>query len=486
MIQQFRANIWVWLGALAFLVLNVALISQEIYVALALPAVLIAAWVAIYRYHWLVVFCIFATPLSFNFENLDLGGIGFFFPTEPIFFGLLLLALFQSILRSPVSASFVSHHVSLVVIFGVFWMAVCTYTSTMPIVSLKYLVARLWFVVVLFYLTGEMFRDAQRIQRFIWIYIVPLCGVVLYSMVNLSSDSFSDIAAHWASQPFFKDHTSYGAVLAMYIPVSLVLAYRQQRTVFIRALMALATLILITGVILSYTRAAWVSLLAAFGVYVILKLKIPFKAVLGGMLVMVGLYFVYQDQILEQFEGNETESSAELADHVESISNISSDASNLERINRWNSALRMFADKPVFGFGPGTYMFQYAPYQRADEKTIISTNFGEVGNAHSEYLGPLSEGGLFGMLSFVALLIVVLRLGLNLYYYLAPGLTRDLVLGMLLGLITYFVHGVLNNYLDTDKASVPFWTFIAALVAIDLWHKQNDKKEEVANPAETH
>ena len=42
------------------------------------------------------------------------------------------------------------------------------------------------------------------------------------------------------------------------------------------------------------------------------------------------------------------------------------------------------------------------------------------------------------------------------------------VLSIYLGLMTYFIHGVLNNYLDTDKASAPFWGFLAILVAVDL------------------
>ena len=41
-------------------------------------------------------------------------------------------------------------------------------------------------------------------------------------------------------------------------------------------------------------------------------------------------------------------------------------------------------------------------------------------------------------------------------------------LSIYLGLLTYFIHGVLNNYLDTDKASAPFWGFLAILVALDL------------------
>jgi len=51
---------------------------------------------------------------------------------------------------------------------------------------------------------------------------------------------------------------------------------------------------------------------------------------------------------------------------------------------------------PVFGFGPGTYQFEYGPYQHSTEKTLISTNFGDRGNAHSEYIGPLAEEGLPG------------------------------------------------------------------------------------------
>ena len=52
------------------------------------------------------------------------------------------------------------------------------------------------------------------------------------------------------------------------------------------------------------------------------------------------------------------DSSDNLLKHITSISNISTDASNMERINRWKCALKMFVEKPVFGWGPGTYQFQ--------------------------------------------------------------------------------------------------------------------------------
>jgi hypothetical protein len=49
---------------------------------------------------------------------------------------------------------------------------------------------------------------------------------------------------------------------------------------------------------------------------------------------------------------------------------------------------------------------------------------------------------------------------------------------LMLGLVTYFTHGVLNNYLDTDKASVPVWGFIAIIVAIDIYFAPNNEEKE--------
>ncbi len=119
--------------------------------------------------------------------------------------------------------------------------------------------------------------------------------------------------------------------------------------------------------------------------------------------------------LLQKMEHNQEKLILIVTEHVRSMSNISTDESNLERINRWNSALRMFREKPVFGHGPGTYMFKYAPYQRLKDKTAISTDFGDLGNAHSEYIGPLAESGFFGGLSIVIVGIVSLITGFRVY-----------------------------------------------------------------------
>jgi hypothetical protein len=47
-------------------------------------------------------------------------------------------------------------------------------------------------------------------------------------------------------------------------------------------------------------------------------------------------------------------------------------------------------------------------------------------------------------------------------------------LAALAGLVTYYIHGLLNNFLDTDKISVPFWGFTAMIVAIDIISRKKE------------
>jgi hypothetical protein len=48
---------------------------------------------------------------------------------------------------------------------------------------------------------------------------------------------------------------------------------------------------------------------------------------------------------------------------------------------------------------------------------------------------------------------------------------------MILGFITYLVHGSMNNFLDTDKASALFWGFIGAFVSLDIFYPWEDQQD---------
>ena len=179
---------------------------------------------------------------------------------------------------------------------------------------------------------------------------------------------------------------------------------------------------------------------------------------------------VYWTEIQFLLEKNKYEHTTEnFGERLQSATNVTSDASNLERINRWSCAIEMFKERPLFGFGPGTYAFEYARFQEPENLTIISTNFGDMGNAHSEYLGPLSETGLIGLLTFLGVVGLLFYKGITLYinYPLEQNSLRFLILMFVLSLVTYCVHGILNNYLDMDKAAVPVWSMAIIFVVLE-------------------
>lgn len=468
MVRSLKAH-WIAAACVLFTLVNAALMVAGFHWFGALPAVLLVAWAMVAAPEKLLLFIAFATPLSINLEELDLGGIGIALPTEPIMVGLMFLFLLKVCLhKGVVDMAVMRHPITTIILLQLGWMLVCIVPSSMPVVSIKYFTARLWFVCVFFFLGTRFFADTRNMVRFAHAFLAGLVIAVGYTLVTHAQYDFAHDPAHWVMWPFFKDHTGYGAVIAFMLPFAVALIGLPGRGRTHQGLMVFVLIVLVLGLIFSYTRAAWVSLIGAAGLFLFMRLRIP-SWVLALLLIVGGtVYWANADQITIALERNREESSDDLGEHVQSISNISSDASNLERINRWNSAMRMWQERPVFGWGPGTYMFQYAPFQASEDRTIISTNFGVQGNAHSEYLGPLSEQGIMGMLLMAALVVVTTARALRLYHRMPTGVDRRIMSGAFLGLATYYLHGALNNFLDTDKASVPFWAFTAMVVLFDL------------------
>jgi len=365
-----------------------------------------------------------------------------------------VLYIFKYITGFREKRELIAHPLTVAIIFSLIWMFITSAKSTIPLVSFKFFLARLWFVVAMYFLINRFFAEERFIKWFLWLFMTGLGIVIIYTVIHHASHSFGEKAAHWVMSPFYKDHTSYGAALALFYPLVIYHFWRAKLFTLAQVFWAGLLLTFTIGLVLSYTRAAWVSLIGAFGVYIIMKLRIDFRLVLLGALLLVGAFFAFDDTITHQIRKNRQDSSGDLKEHVQSISNVSSDASNLERLNRWNSALRMWKDRPFFGFGPGTYMFQYATYQKSSDKTIISTNLGDGGNAHSEYLGPLSEQGVIGSLVILVIFAISLYTGITLYYQLDRGsYLRGVVMCTVLGLVTYYLHGILNNILVNTRTS---------------------------------
>ena len=467
---------WIYSVSALFITLNTLLIAKEFFWFPILPVIFFVILLSLFALDKLVLVIVFFTHLSIVLKENTEFGIAISLPTEPILFGVMLLFIVRILFENTFDKKVFRHPITIAIFANLVWMTITTMTSDMPLISLKFLVSRIWFLITYYFLAVHLFKNFKNIKTYVWLYVIAFSMVIIYTLIHHSMFEFLEQPAHWVMFPFYNDHTSYAAVLALFVPILLFFCINPEYSKSIKLYAWLLITLFIVALIFSYTRAAWVSLAGALVVWLIylLRMKLRTVLILGGMILSV--FFYYQQDIFMKLEKNRQNSSKDFAEHVQSISNITTDASNLERINRWKSALRMFEERPFFGWGPGTYQFKYSPYQFSYERTEISTNAGDRGNAHSEYIGPLAESGVFGMATFLVIVFTVLYSCSRLYYSLEDKNTKMLVLSLLLGLVTYFIHGALNNFLDTDKASAPFWGFIAMIAAIDLFHCEQKRK----------
>ena len=469
-------------GLLAALVLTVLFIVGEAlvmywkggFLMALIPLALLVVWLFYVRFETGLLLMALLTPFSINVALLP--GTELSMPVEPMMILFTLMFFFRVLVAKNYDLRILRHPVSLLLLASLAWWVVTSCTSRLPLVSFKYLLARLWFVVPFYFAAVQIFRSHTRIRQFYWAYAIGL-GIVILIATSKTLGNFSDLQTlHRVMRPFYNDHTAYGCAIALLLPASVHFIFAHSHRGWRRVLTLLLFAGLCIGLFFSYCRAAWISVLAAIGVYVLIRMgmKVKWMVLLFGL--GVGMFFIYQNDVLYKLGKNKQDSSYDLAGQVKSISNISTDASNLERLNRWASAVRLWKESPIVGVGPGTYQFLYASYQKSYQLSVISTNAGNLGNAHSEYIGPMTEQGLPGVLLVVAIFLTTFATGVRVYRTAKDPAVARTALAFTLSLLTYYVHGVFNNFLDTDKLSVPFWAFTAVVVALDLYSEKKGVK----------
>ncbi len=484
-------------GLLAAIAVTVVFIVAEAlvfywkggFVITLVPLALLVVWLFVVRFETGLLLMALLTPFSINMALLP--GMELSMPVEPMMILFTVMFFFRVLVskRAEVGgrrsepipstsnlqppATIMRHPVTLLLLASIAWMVITSCTSRLPWVSAKYTLARVWFVVPFFFAAAQIFRNRTRIRQFYWAYAIGL-GIVILIATSKTLGNFSDLQTlHRVMRPFYNDHTAYGCAIALMLPASVHFIFSHSHRGWRRVLTLLLFAGLCIGLFFSYCRAAWISVVGAIGVYVLIRMgmKVKWMVVLFG--IGVGAFFMYQSDVLYKLGKNHQDSSYTLADQVKSISNISTDASNLERLNRWASAMRLWKESPVVGIGPGTYQFLYGSYQKSYQLSTISTNAGDLGNAHSEYIGPMTEQGLPGVLLVAALFLTTFATGVRVYRTARDSEVRHMAIAFTLSLLTYYIHGVFNNFLDTDKLSVPFWAFTAAVVALDVYSEKN-------------
>jgi len=461
---------WAILGIAVYLILIVLLIPKDPVFLWAIPFGFVGFMLCLFYQRTLWHLGFFTMPLALQAKEF-VGEASLSIPSDLIAFSLLLIYGVRLISQPHIHWRFLKHPISVMLVIWLVWMFVTSFASTIPLVSFKYFISTLWFVIGFYTLSGIFFREQAQMFHMFSIIAPPLLAVIVYSLVLHGLRGFTHEASYTISRPFYIEHTVYGGSITLFFPAFFLLSFSHYVSSQWKIFWRIATVILFLGIILSYTRASWLGLIAGMALLFVLynwhwlKKLIP---IVSGLMIILVFYFITQ---LAQHNFREVNKhDDDLIHRITSIFDTKTDDSNKERINRWTAAYNMVKEKPLLGHGPGTYAMLYAPYQESRQLTIISTMHGDQGTTHNEYLLAASEMGIMGACIVLGLFIATIIRGIKGFYQAPNAQQRLLYAAAVCGLTTYYVHSIFNNLLDQEKMAIPMYAMMAMITSLDVFH----------------
>jgi putative inorganic carbon (HCO3(-)) transporter len=449
----------------------------------------------LYCINVLMLVTIASLPFSINF-HFKSTNISVIYPAEILIALLCISAALLLILPGfryllP-DKNFLLHPITLLICTYMGSTLFSTFASTMLMVSLKATIIKFAYILSFYFLTHALLKN-DRDKFILWFktYGLSFSIILLYAFNNHLHLPLNRANAGYVAKPFYIDHTIYGAVLVFLLPLfltmslfpsSLNLPSQKFRWTLVLSVMMLLALYF------SFCRAAWISFWAGGMVLLLVKSGVRFYGFAGLTIACVLFIGINEKSLMDTFKHNKTDSNvtgAGLYEQLFSLTNITNDLSNTERLNRWKCAVRMWKDKPFTGFGTGTYQFKYLSFQKKNEMTYISVKDpfkiteGNGGSAHSEYLLALSESGILAFLSFAGLAVCAMYCSIRLYFKQQDHKIKAFGLILLVGLVSYFIHGMFNNFLDNCKIAFLFWVSLSFLSTLDTYVQKKFIGEEI-------
>lgn len=211
--------------------------------------------------------------------------------------------------------------------------------------------------------------------------------------------------------------------------------------ILIAALFVSATVIILSGILASYSRGAWLGVAAGGIVTVLLYHRRARVAVLLlAPLVAVVLFGGFSSIVPQAISERLTTGFEDIRPFDASRRMITDDNfAASERMAHWQAGWRMFTDQPLTGVGAGNFNDSYPEYY------VRGLFQDSRGHAHNYYIHVLSEVGLPGLALYLALVGSIASLALFVLLSAPHGFERMLTLGAFGTIVSAGVHNVFEN-----------------------------------------
>ncbi|MCC2669083.1 MAG: hypothetical protein K0Q72_1554 [Armatimonadetes bacterium] len=227
-----------------------------------------------------------------------------------------------------------------------------------------------------------------------------------------------------------------------------------------------AAVIVIAGILVCKNRSAWLgtafALLVMLGLYAVSAYQERALSVRKHQLLLpaatlvlaVGLFF-----IVSQMQGGVT-------GRAMSLTRLTSDASFQWRLAMWDKSIRMLNDRPLTGWGIGTYSVQQALYFHPNAPSRSQLEIMQTGprlteNAHNTYLQLAAETGYTGIGLYLGVLAAFFATAFRAMRSSRPGFRRAVLIGSMASVAGQMVAAIGTPAWEFPECSLFLWVVLA-------------------------
>lgn len=473
--NEIIAKRWIGIGGSVLFFLCIAAYAfTNQYLILAIPFVLALLALAIINlksFYWLFLLTI---PFSFTIYFFN-GALSTTLPDEPfawLLLGITICLAAYNYRKFP--EWFFRNSITLVIVLQLVWMLVAVAFSEELLPSIKFALARIWYINAYFLLPVLVFRKKKDFKKAFLILLIPITLHALFAFGWHYTKHFNYWLSNKVVQPFYFNHVDYSTVLSMVFPLLYVAWKLSKGRKILRWILGLTILFYIPAIYVASARAAILAVFFAFFMGFMIRKKKATWVMPTSYALLLGLVFFLAHNnyyIKFRFDKKYNATQPTFMDAVTGMF-TGKDMSSMERFYRWIAAVRMSTERPLTGVGPNNFYDYYKPHTVSMFATWVSRNE-ERSTTHNYFLYMLVEQGWPAMILYGLLIALVFAQAQKIYHRTEDPFYKQVVLGLAMVFAAGFVNNFFSELIETHKVGALFYLSVASIIIIGQLSREN-------------
>ncbi len=326
--------------------------------------------------------------------------------------------------------------------------------------------------IIPFFVFLYMINTRKQLISIIWVLLIMGVIASVYGLYCVRANIGVSDGGLVRITSFMSNPNAFGKTLAFLIPISICLILSKYHF-FVKLILAFVVFMMITGVVISYSRTSMIAMLLSLIITPMMYYKGSKKLVafLITLLIMPLLYYGFPLDRVKWKAHNRLVSIFE----AESAAEV-----DLGRVETAKAGWIMMRENPVFGVGIGGFGHEYYDLaQRLSDLELVESRYEERGlSAHNLYV---QVGGQLGVIGLALYLFLVLLAFINAiaaerrFFENGDSTLYAISRSIKIFIIVFMITGITSSGLESKI----FWIFAAiGVVLCKLSNMQIDEEEE--------